>query len=592
MFEFILGIFLVIVPFVLLGLFLDKKRGFVSILFFLCLFFSVLFFLTQLLGIFTYWVVISLFALTDMAILYFYFFIKKKGLKIPKIDWILVVVVLIAVGNLYQVHYNYTGKINLAVDTEVGYHEVKNMKYVYPYFSDEWYAVSLIKETINSQSLAFKNPLDNSFFLNLQVFFHSFVAGIILILGLDPLTQYVLVSLAFNVLIIVLVYIFLRIRNVPKLVSAISSLSILYITCGANLPGIWNFIPVHMGIIFSLFGFCFLALNSIFMVVLSLVLVFLFYPPISIFLGMGFIVYLFEKFYKKDGKFLKIFSYSLIVSFVAIPLAYLILMVSPLAGFIEHLISRVFYSSFYGPNLTNINFYNIIPLPIILFALFGMIFVFKNKKWFFSIFLLGLIFWIFYSFTTKRFLIEFERVVFITSIIIAIISGFGIEQFKNYLNQKYKNINYKVIKYVEVFVVLLFLLFIPFYTQRENWKTITLINIYNRAISYPKAPANNYLTEEDLKIFENIKNKRFLSLGWKGTVISTATDNYPIVAKEGTLSLGEEITVREFLDASCEIKKRIAEKRKIDYIYLHNFSCPGFKKIDESKEKLVLYEVS
>jgi hypothetical protein len=347
-----------------------------------------------------------------------------------------------------------------------------------------------------------------------------------------------------------------------------------------------------MGIIFSLFGFCFLALNSISMAVLALLLVFLFYPPISIFLGLGFLVCLFEKFYKKDGKFLKIFSYSLIVSFVVIPLMYLILMVSPLAGFIEHLISRVFYSSFYGPNLTNINFYNIIPLPIVLFTLFGIIFVSKNKKWFFSVFLLGLIFWIFYSFTIKRFLIEFERVVFFTSIIVAIISGFGIEQFKNYLKSKYNKIDWYFVKYLEVGAIVVFLAFIPFYTQRENWKTITLTNIHNGAISCPKAPANNYLTEDDLRIFENIKNKKFLSLGWKGAVISTATDNHPVVAKEGTLSAGEEKTVYEFLSASCKSKTNIAKNRKIDYIYLYDFDCPEFKKIDESKEGLVLYKVN
>jgi hypothetical protein len=591
MISHIIGLILLILPFILTSLFSDKKKGFIYTLFFILSGFSFLTIFLQAVGFFHYWIVISLITLFDLLVLG-YFIKKKSQIKFLKIDWVLVVVILIAGATLYQVHYNYAGKINLATDKEVGYHEVKNMRYVYPYFSDEWYAVSLIKHSINSNSLPFLNPLNNNFFLNIQFFFHSFAAGIILILGLDPLTQYVIVSLFFNVLIIVLVYLFLRISNISKLISAISSLSILYITCGANLPGIWHFIPVHMGIIFSLIGSCFLALNLLLMAILSFLLVFLFYPPLFPFLGLGIIVFLFEKFYKKGNDFLKIFSYLSIVFFLSVPLLYLFLIISPLAGFIEHLTSRVFYTSFYGPNLININFYNIIPIPIILFAFFGLVPILKQKKWLFSVFFLGAIFWFFYSFTIKRVLIEYERVVFFTAIIVAIISGFGIEQFKKYLKQKYQKFNWKVFKYLEIVAIVIFLMLIPFYTQRENWKTITLTNIYNGAVSHPKAPANNYLTEDDLKIFENIKNKRFLSLGWKGTVISIATDNYPVVAKEGTLSVGEEITVYEFLDARCEIKKSIAEKREIDYIYLYDFNCPGFKKIEKSSEGLYLFSVN
>jgi hypothetical protein len=224
--------------------------------------------------------------------------------------------------------------------------------------------------------------------------------------------------------------------------------------------------------------------------------------------------------------------------------------------------------------------------------MFGIAFVLKEKKWLFSVALLGTVFWLFYSFTIKRFLIEYERVVFFTSIIVTIISGFGIEKFKDYLNQKYNKIDWHFLRYLKIGIIVMFLILIPFYTRRESWKTVILTNVYNGVVSYPKAPANNYLTEDDIRIFKDIKNKRFLSLGWKGTVVSIVTENYPIVAKEGTLSAGEEKTIYEFLQAGCDRKRSIAKKIKIDYIYLHDFDCSGFEKVDDSKEGLVLYKIN
>ncbi len=584
----ILGGILLFFPFLLITLFKDKKKGFVCILFFSIIFYTVLAFFTQLFGVFYYWVIVLFSFLADIIALGFLWrFRQRISFKIFKIDWVVILVIIIAFLSLWQVHYNYTGKINLATDITVSYHEVKNMEYVYPYFSDEWYAVSLIKHSINYHALPLWNDLNNSFFPNLEMFFHSFVAEIMLILNLDPLTQYTLISILFNVLIICLAYIFLRINKVSKLASAIASLSILYITCGANLPGVWHFIPVHLGIIFVLMGFCFISLDNFFLAGLASLLVIIFYGPLFIFYGPGLFVFAVLKFIKKTENVFRTFSYFFIALFLILPIIYIIFKVFPPGGFLGYVIKKLYYVSYSGLNIPQLFFFDVIPVWSICLFILGLSKILKNKLWLFSIFSLASFCWIFYSFNINRVVIEYERVVFFTSIVVVLISGFGLD----WIEGRFRDFKFPVFKYTGGAVLIIFLLAHPFYTRTNNWDRLVLVNSINAVKSYPKSPANKYLTEDDLKIFQDIKNKRFLSIPWKGLVIGISTGNYPVGAKEGTMSAGSIQSVDEFIGSDCMGKLQVAEKEKLDYVYFSGFDCPGFKKINESSEKLILYKI-
>ena len=586
MIQLFFGIILLSLPFLLLTILKDKRRGGVYIIFYLLLFHTALAFFTQLFGIFYYQVVFTAVVIADAAVIVVLWKFKKNiSFKLSSIDWILFIVIIVAFLSLYQVHYNYTGKINFATDIEVSYHEVKNMEYVYPYFSDEWYAVLFIENSIDSHALPLTG-FGGEYFMNLEMFFHSLSAEIMLILGLDPLTQYTLFSIFANILIIVLAYIFLRINRVPGLSAGLSSLLILYITSGANLPGIWNFIPLHLGIIFCLIGFCFLALEKFSLAALTSLFVAIFYAPLIIFYGAGVLVFFILKFKEKIKEHRVLIIYAVTLSFLILPAAYLILMVSPLAGVVSFVFSKILYTSFYGPNLNvDLAFYNVIPLSAIFLALWGLRAVYENLKWFFSVLILGAVFWFFYSFTTTRFLIEYERAVFFISIILCIISGFGLKRIELSAG-KLKN----AFKYLEVGFIVLFLLLVPFYTQSESWKKFIVRDIGGSATEFfPKAPANNYLAPDDLRVFEGIKNKRFLSIPWKGTVIGVATKNYPLVTKEGTISMGKESDVFRFLASDCDGKTSMAKEKKIDYVYLYELNCTGFEKIEKSSEGFSLY---
>lgn len=594
MIALIAGIILLAAPFLLVGLFQDWKKGFVYVLFFSILFHTFLAIITQFFGIFYYLVILTATLLADIAVIV-YWAGKKPDLKKNKIDWLLLAVVAISFLALWQVHYRYTGGISLALDQTPGYHQVKNMQYVYPYYSDEWYAVSFIKYCISSHHLPFENPLNGKFFINLEMFFHSLLAEVFLILGLNPLTQYALVSIFFNVLIIILAYLFLRICGVSKISSAIASLSILYITCGSSLPGLWHLLPVTLGIIFYLCGFCFLESGNAKSAVLALLAVTLFYPPFFIFSGLGFLIFLLTQIKEKQEQGMGIpkkksyFAPSIILAIVAVFGVYTAF---SLPNFVSFIASKLFYVSFSGPFLMQYGFYDIIPIPTILLAIAGFYHVFEKRKYLFSQLVLGAILWVVYYSTIYRIIIEFERAALLTAIACSIVAGFGLAEIEKYAGLKFKNSKFPVFKCAGICAIILFLLYTPFYTQRDNWKKLTPTDPLTGQMLLPKAPANNYLTQDDLRLFNGITDKKFFSLPWKGTVIGVATGNFPSTTKEGTVSVGSTSDYYSFANSGCDIKKAVMDKYKPDYVYVPAFNCSGFEEVGSSPEGLILYKVT
>ena len=98
-----------------------------------------------------------------------------------------------------------------------------------------------------------------------------------------------------------------------------------------------------------------------------------------------------------------------------------------------------------------------------------------------------------------------------------------------------------------------------------------------------------YLHPDDLLLFKDIKQARFLSIPWKGLVVGVATGNYPLSSKESIVS-NNFLNYNEFMAKNCAGKTKLAQKMKVDFVYSHPFLCNNFLERGRSQEGFVLYE--
>jgi len=608
--KILFGLILLLAPFLLVTKFKDKKLAFAYILSFIIAFQFIVALITQALHIFTYSVIIAINFLAFILIVIRSDFkeiitIFKK--KTKEIDWILILVIVTLFIQLYSIHYNFTGTITTAVYPF--YEDVENMKYVYPYFVDEWYSIAFIEKSIESRSLPLKNPLVRSYFLeslgkpddfvNLELPFHSLISEIILLLNLDPLTQFTIIAIITGILVCLLIYFLLRFNNVGKLPAAIACLSVPYIVVSGNLPGIWNLLPVILGIILTLLGFFFVSERNIKMIIFMSFLIVIFYPPLIIFYVLAsFSSLFFSEFFSKK-RLLKLFLAYFGMFVIILSIMFLLaLLARPQVGEASsYLMSKIYHNILIPNSIPQFLIYNIIPIPILILSVFGFLIKLKEKAWLIAPIVLGLIYWGVYTFSTSVFVIEYSRIVLITSIILTILSGFGLHYLIILINNVPIIKRFNVLNYLQILMIIILFLMSFSYTERDNWKELKLVTKKSGTTFLPASPANIYLHPDDLRLFSGLKNKTFLGVPWKGTVLGIATDNFPINIKAGTLARNTNLSNR-FIDFDCQGKYRVVNdiKRKIsadvDYIYAPAFECPGFELEGVSAEGLHLYEVN
>ncbi len=586
MINTLLGFLLLLAPFLLIFCFASRWRGFLYILSFTTIWHLSLALISQTLHIFSYQLIFYLnFFAAIISIIILVKKTNKNSFKF-KINYFTIIAFLIIFFELWSVHYFYTG----SVSTITGQENQIRASNPYPYFSDEWVGVSIVNHTIENKNLPRGNPLvaENKYnnFSNILIGFFSLVSEIILLLSLTPLLAYPIMALGSGVLICFLTYVLLRTNGLNTVSATLGTLCVPLIVNGSNLPGLWYFLPFSGGLIFYLLSLSSLSLMDWKLFLINSLLSVLLYPPLIILVLATFIGSLINEQVTK----IKL-RYGLIAILGLISIATLIIIFQKTdpVSLITLIKSTIFYPSL-DPGIASYPIWLVIPLLILPFSLFGLYLLYKKKSFFLlSPIIVSLIFWIIYSQSLNFFIISYERTVVACSLLLIISAAFSWD----YLLNKFKNKKYSKEAYIglQIVIICYFSVVAWSYTNNRHWEKFVL-NTKGLAVKQsfmPNPPASNYLNDNDLEMFKNIKNKQFLSTPWKALVVGVASNNYPLDSKPSFIT-NKFVSYSSFLFADCKKKTSLAKKYKLDYIYSSPFNCDKFVKINESQEGLYLYQ--
>lgn len=502
-----------------------------------------------------------------------------RRLRLVTIDWSLVLVVILSFFALYQVHFNYSGTYNEAGSFE--YKQAQNLSHPYPYFSDEWYAVAFAQRPIETGGLPLGNPFDrqDDSFFNVQFPFHAGVAEIATLLRVDITSSYVVFGIVCSVGIVLLLYMCIKELGVNTVSAALVSLGSLFVVNGGNMPGLWNFMPVHAGVIVFLMGIFFLCTYDTRGVVGVIFLITLLYPPLLlIFLSM-FGVSLLEKEYSK-----KTILYSALACFLGVGALVLLGAV----GDIEYLLSKVWYESFLGDVTPYFFPHYIMPAWLLSLSCVGMFVAVRESKVLVVGAVISLLFWGVYLITPMRFMIGLERIIFVSTMILVILAGFGIHFVLVFLQERVG----RWIRYVPHIGIIVLAVCTCWYTQGDGWQKLVVVDYVHAQVLLPAAPAQIFFQREDVAVVNTHEKGRFLSHPWHGVALGVLTQHTPVVTKPGTVSINSHL-YDVFMSARCEEKRKIAQEYNVQFVYTPAFSCEGFVEVQKSTghNVFVLYDV-
>lgn len=587
-----LGFCLLVVPFVAIVCFKSLLRGFLTIFILSACFHLLVALVTQSLGVFSY--SYTIFAATLWALGWVGVFLYKgTPFKISlKLSIPIAVTFVIVVSFLVSIHYFYYGVVDSGI-TSSNIHVVKNSSYTYPFYSDEWSAIALINYSMESGSLPFVNPLNHNIpIINFLAGFHSLVSQIILVLNFDALTQYVWITIANGIL--TCCFVFLIVRNLGlRLYSAIiSSLTLLFVTNSGNLAGIIYFIPYSLSLNFLLASLLGHLLKDRLITTVGLLLSLAIYPPMIVFAVPILVVSWREKNLVKPGDHKTIWIWGVVV------VLFLLTIVYGIKDFTFMDVVKKFF--FYlvresGEGTVSFKLWYVIPVFFLPFVFIGLFEILRKKVYIlvYPVFV-GVLYWMSYCLYDKVFLIEYTRIVSITSIFLILVGAFGVHAAIRYLEGEYSYFRAGLPRRILKILIFTFFIFCTFLSSRLNlWHKLVLeVQGKGGGVSHyiPSPPVTRYLSDADLNAFRGIRDQVFISPRWKGLVVGVATHNFPLESKSSTIT-NKILTYNDFINSNCSKKNEYARRYRIDYVYSTSFSCESFTKVIIGDSGLTLYKV-
>ncbi|MDE2188500.1 MAG: hypothetical protein KGJ35_02100 [Patescibacteria group bacterium] len=586
-----LGLILLLAPFILTFNFKDKKSGFLWV--FVCVIIgqTLIGLTTQYFHVFSYLSTVIINVCVDLLVVSISVFLPKYSIKLSGIkpNWFVIFACLIVFLELYSVHFAYTGTV-AHID---GNSNVLLQSFPYPSFSDEWSAIAIANYSIKTHALPTVNPLDGSIMMHPLIAFFSLISELFLLLGQTPLLAYQAFAFVGSLIIVVLIFVVAGDgKKFSKISGAVAALVAPLITTSGNLPGLWSLIPVTLGIMFFLVAFIAVKIKDLKLFLTSSFGALIIYPPMIIFLiPLGFAAGLISGHYSRKKIFQVGFA-SIIL--VALPATVIILVMSRSSGFlptIELVRSYIFRNSLDG-GVSSYVIWDIIPWYFLGLAAIGLWHSIVSRCWSIIVPLgVGFVFWSIYAFTTHLLIIDYPRVVYVTSIMLVILSGQGFDKLMEWLVKvALKPTWIKPIMVIFIFAMTISMLSYP----SDAWSRLTFTMTQNghQTFYMPDPPVTEYLTSQDLMLFANIKSAVFIAPPWKGLTIAAATGNFPLESKMSTIST-LVYPYQQFMSLDCEQKSAVIKKYDVSYVYSYNqvIKCSNLSLVGISTENMYLYKI-
>jgi hypothetical protein len=350
------------------------------------------------------------------------------------------------------------------------------------------------------------------------------------------------------------------------------------------MPGLWSLLPFSVGL------FCLLwqliaqragyRKETLLFAVAGLAV----YPPIAV-----FIVPILCAEIIRSGSLKK--SLSIISGAIGIGILAIGYVMNHL-GLSLHDIGKYLIRPLLDPGTISYPLWHVLPPLVALLGIVGVVICIRQRYVQLVISMgIGIVYWIVYASLAKVIIIEYPRIVVITSFFMIVASGVALE----WVIAKISSHAYRMRLQSGLFIVIaaasIISVFTGGYTARSAWQhmvlTMTAPNGARQTIQ-PAAPVNRYLTAEDIRLFEGITGKVFIAPPWKGLVLGVATRNYPLETKASTITT-RTFEYRTFMQLDCKGKTNVAHRYNLSYVYSTPFSCAGFNPTGTSSEGLYLY---